>query len=242
MSNIAEIIRHFPQDLQDPMLQFWETMKEEIGGKREDFIELKSIVHDLAVSQNRTEQRLEELADAQNRTELCVKELAIAQNRTEQRLGELAAAQKDTERSLQHLSKTIDFKIGGLGSRWGIDSERSFRRGLAEILAETGYEVFNYVENDSEGFVFGSPAVIEIDIIVKGEQTMVVEITSSISRSDLYVFMRKAAFYEKISGRRPDRMLIITPFIDDQAREVAEKNNIVVCDSISDLGNRVKNV
>jgi len=34
MSNIAEVIRHFPGDLQDPMLQFWEVMKDEIGVKR----------------------------------------------------------------------------------------------------------------------------------------------------------------------------------------------------------------
>lgn len=222
MSNIGEVIKHFPSDLQDPILQFWETIKDEIGVKREDFTELKNIVQELAEAQKRTENRVEELA--------------VAQKRTENRVEDLAEAQKDTERSLQRLSNTIDFKIGGLGSRWGVGSEQAFRKGLAEILKETGYQVINYIENDSEGFVFGSSTIIEIDIIINGMRTICVEIKSSVSRSDVYVFMRKAAFYEKIKGTKVDRLLIITPFIDQQARDVAEANNIIVCDSLSNLG------
>ena len=235
MSNIAEVIRHFPGDLQDPMLQFWEVMKEEIGVKREDFSELKSIVLDLTEAQNRTEHRVEELAEAQNRTEHRVEELAEAQK-------ELTHAQRDTERSLQRLSDTIEFKLGGLGRRWGLGSESSFRKGLADILSETGYEVFNYVERDTEGVVFGRPAVIEIDVIIKGGKTIIVEIKSSVSKSDVFVFMKKADFYEHSSGNRIDRLFIITPFIDDPAKVVSNQYDIVICDSISDLGSTIKGV
>jgi hypothetical protein len=235
MSNIAEVIRHFPGDLQDPMLQFWEVMRDEIGVKREDFSELKSIVLDLAEAQNRTEHRVEELAGAQ-------KELTEAQKRTEHQVEELAKAQKDTERSIQRLSDTMEFKLGGLGRRWGIGSESSFRRGLAEILSDTGYEVFNYVESDTEGVVFGRPAEIEIDIIIKGDRTIVVEIKSSVSKSDVFIFMKKGDFYKHISGRQIDKLLMITPFIDDSARVVAGQYDIVICDSISDLGSTIQRV
>ena len=277
MSNIAEVIRHFPGDLQDPMLQFWEVKKDEIGVKREDFSELKSIVLELAEAQNRTEQRVEELAQAQkeltqsqnrteqrveeltqaqNRTEQRVEELALAQNRTEQRVGELtqaqnrteqrveelALAQRDTEQSLQRLSATIEFKVGGIGRRWGIGSESSFRRGLVEILSDTGYEVFNYIESDKKGIVFGHPAVIEIDVIIKGDKTIVVEIKSSVSTSDVYVFMKKAHFYEHLSGKQIDRFLMITPYIEDSARVIANEYQILICDSISDLGSTIQRV
>ncbi|QXO93572.1 DUF3782 domain-containing protein [Methanospirillum purgamenti] len=47
----------------------------------------------------------------------------------------LAEEQKQTELSIKELTRTIDFKIGGLGRKWGVDSERSFRRGLATILS-----------------------------------------------------------------------------------------------------------
>jgi hypothetical protein len=235
MINIAEVIRHFPGDLQDPMLQFWEVIKDEIGVKREDFSELKSIVLDLAEAQK-------ELTEAQNRTEHRVEELAGAQKRTEHQVEELAKAQKDTERSIQRLSDTMEFKLGGLGRRWGIGSESSFRRGLAEILSDTGYEVFNYVESDTEGVVFGRPAEIEIDIIIKGDRTIVVEIKSSVSKSDVFIFMKKADFYRDISGRPIDKLLMITPFIDDSARVVAGQYDIVICDSISDLGSTIQRV
>ena len=89
---------------------------------RTDFEELKGIVKDLAVAQNRTEQRLEsltlrveELAQAQNRTEqrlesltIRVDELAEAQNRTEKRLEELAQAQNRTEKRLECLTASVD--------------------------------------------------------------------------------------------------------------------------------------
>lgn len=134
----------------------------------------------------------------------------------------------------------MDFKLGGMGRRWGLGSERSFRRGLAEILSEIGYEVFNYVERDSEGVVFGRPAEIEIDVIIKGGKTMVVEIKSSVSKSDVFVFMKKADFYEHISGTRIDRLFMITPFIDDPARVVADQYHILICDSIPDLGSTIQ--
>ncbi|MFH0966751.1 MAG: DUF3782 domain-containing protein [Methanobacteriota archaeon] len=242
MSNIAEVIRHFPGDLQDPILQFWEVMKDEIGVKREDFSELKSIVLDLAEAQNRTEHRVEELAQAQNRTEHRVEELAVAQKELAEAQKELTQAQRDTERSLQRLSNNMDFKLGGMGRRWGLGSESSFRKGLAEILSETGYEVFNYVESDTEGVVFGRPAEIEIDVIIKGGKTIIVEIKSSVSKSDVFVFMKKADFYEHSSGSRIDRLFIITPFIDDPARVVANQYDIVICDSISDLGSTIQRV
>ena len=214
MSSIKEIIDLFPSNLQDPMLQFWSNVKDELGIKREDFTELKNIVFELGEAQ---------------------RELAKAQNRTEQRVEELAQAQLGTERAVQYLSRTIDFKLGGLGRRWGLDSERSFRRGLTDILSETGYEVHNYLMRDMEGFVFGHPSEIEIDVIVYGDKIIVGEIKASVSKSDVHVFVRKAEFYSRDTGKRIDTLLIITPFIDDDARPVADIYQIVVCDSISDL-------
>ncbi len=242
MSSISDVIKSFPNDLQDPVFHFWEALKEELGVKREDFTELKKIVQDLAQAQNRTELRLEELAQAQSRTEIRLEELAQAQSRTELRLEELAQAQKelaeaqkDTDRSIKRLSDTVDFKIGGLGRRWGIDSEKSFRNGLTEILADTGYTVQNFIESDTKGIVFGRPAEIEIDVIIKGERTIVVEIKSSVSKSDVFIFLKKVDFYRQISGKQVDSTLMITPYIDDAARDIAHQYDIIVCDTLSDI-------
>jgi len=68
---------------------------------REDFSELKSIVQELAQSQ-------QELAQAQGRTEKRVEGLAQSQH-------ELAQAQKRTEKELRNLAR----QVGGLSDRMG---------------------------------------------------------------------------------------------------------------------------
>ena len=94
------------------MMEEFNHQSNQIPVARADFEELKGIVKDLAVAQNRTEQRLEELAQAQSRTEQRLEELAQAQNRTEQRLEsltvrveELARAQNRTEKRLEELAQ-----------------------------------------------------------------------------------------------------------------------------------------
>ncbi|MCG3156839.1 MAG: hypothetical protein DKINENOH_03464 [bacterium] len=99
--------------------QLIDTRIREVHVTREDFSELKAIVKDLAVAQERTEQRLgqlteaqrktdnrvEQLAEAQQRTEQRLEQLAEAQQRTEQRLGQLAEAQQRTEQRLEQLAE-----------------------------------------------------------------------------------------------------------------------------------------
>jgi len=215
------------------MLRFWGIVKEELGVKREDFTELKNIVFELAQAQNRTEQRIEDLAEAQ-------KTLTEAQSRTEQRVEELAQAQKETERSLVQLTRTVTFTLGGLGRRWGMDSENSFRNGLIEILRDTGNEVSSYQINDTEGFVFGHPSVIDIDLIVRGDTIILVELKASVSKSDVYVFMKKAELYSRKTGKRTDRLVMITPFVDDDAGVFAGENKVVICDAITDTTEKLK--
>ncbi len=72
---------------------------------KNEFNELKAVVHQLAEAQKKTEERLNELAEAQKRTEERVNELAEAQKRTEERLNELAEAQRKTEERVNELAE-----------------------------------------------------------------------------------------------------------------------------------------
>jgi hypothetical protein len=78
----------------------------------EDYLELPTIVRDLAMAQHRTEERLERveaalerLAEAQRRTEERVEALAEAQRRTEERVGALTEAQRRTEERVEALAE-----------------------------------------------------------------------------------------------------------------------------------------
>ena len=126
--------------------------------------------------------------------------------------------------------------LGALGARWGLNSERSFRDGLRAIVEESfGVKVVNVTEYDNEGEVFGSPDQVELDIIVYDGVRIVCEIKSSMSKSDMNTFDRKANFYEKYSGQKFTRRMVISPMVDKWAMELAKKRGIEVYSYAEDV-------
>lgn len=125
--------------------------------------------------------------------------------------------------------------IGALGSRWGVASEHSFRAALEGILEKSfGVEVLNINEFDDEGLVFGRPDQVKIDIIIKNGAVILCELKSSISKSDMYAFDRKAQYYERRHQRPIQRKLVISPMVHPTARPVAEKLGIEVFSYVED--------
>ncbi|HXG19150.1 MAG TPA: DUF3782 domain-containing protein, partial [Methylomirabilota bacterium] len=117
--SLAQILESFPAELQLPIARLTEALRDEFGVRRSDFDDLKFIVRELAQAQQRTEQRVEELAQAQKRTEDRVEQLA-------QSVTDLAQAQKRTEGELDKFRHTFNMQIGGLGARWGLQTEEAF--------------------------------------------------------------------------------------------------------------------
>jgi hypothetical protein len=245
----TEIIESLPSELRVPIARLVDALKDELGVTKSDFSELKAIVRDLAEAQKRTEGDLSELkaivrdlAEAQKRTEgdlnelkAIVRDLADAQNRTEVQVEELANAQKRTEDELVLFRRTFTSQIGGLGARWGLQSEEAFRQGMRSILQEVGFTTERFLEYDAVGNVFGHPEQIELDIIAKNGKVIVVEIKSALDRAHVYIFARKVEFYIQRTGRKADRKLIITPYADNRAKEVGVQLGIEICTDITTL-------
>jgi len=123
--------------------------------------------------------------------------------------------------------RRFDRSIGALGSRWGLQSEQAFRNALAGILEESfGVQVINVNEYDDQGEVFGKPDQIELDVIIKNGLLIICELKSSIDKAGMYIFERKARFYEQRHGRTASRLLVISPMIDPRAKKVAERLGI----------------
>lgn len=121
------------------------------------------------------------------------------------------------------MSKKIDRTVGGLGARWGMQSERAFRNALAGILEESfDVKVINENVYDTTGEVFGRPDQVEIDVIIHNGLIIACEIKSSLDRADIYVFERKVRFYEKLHNKPVTRMLAISPMISPKAYKVAQ--------------------
>ena len=108
-----------------------------------------------------------------------------------------------------------------------MQSERSFRNALAGILEENfGVKVINVNEYDEDGVVFGRPEQVELDVIIINGLLLICELKSSIDKSGMYIFERKARFYESRHNRKANRLIVISPMIDPMAQKVAKQLNI----------------
>jgi len=137
---------------------------------------------------------------------------------------------------IRALNRKHDTTIGALGARWGLHTEQSFRNALKGILGEAfQVEVYNVIEYDDEGEVFGHPDQVELDLIIRDGTLIICEIKSSMSKSDMYIFERKARFYEKRHQRKASQLVVISPMVDKQAQVVAERLGIRVYSYVEDI-------
>lgn len=133
----------------------------------------------------------------------------------------------NVHKEIINLSKKHDSTIGALGARWGLNTEASFRNALKSILEQSfNVQVLNITDFDKEGKVFGCPDQIELDIIIKNGLLIICEIKSSISKPEMYIFERKVRFYEKKNNQKANRLIVISPMIDNTAYPIAKKLGI----------------
>jgi len=136
--------------------------------------------------------------------------------------------QEEIRKLLKKVQKQ-DTTLGALGSRWGIRAESTFRNALKGILeGNFDVKVLNINEYDDQGEVFGRPDQVELDIIIINGTLIICEIKSSISKSDMYHFQKKAQFYEKRHNRTAKHLIAISPLVDEKAQRVARELGIKV--------------
>jgi len=146
-------------------------------------------------------------------------------DRHEERIGrveeELARLRAEVERGFRRLD--------ALGARWGVMTEKAFRNGLRGVVErELGLRVERWTAYDEEGRVFGFPSEVEVDVAVKDGKVILIEITSHARPYEVSLFKKKADLYAEKEGRRPDRLVIITPYAEEDAKRVAERLGIEI--------------
>ncbi len=130
-------------------------------------------------------------------------------------------------KEIRRVDHRIDRTIGALGARWGFASEYSFREAIKYVLEEIAHKkVERYIAYDHEGYVFGRPDQVEIDILIKNGEIWIMEIKSSTSKADVSIFARKVEFYERHENKKVSRKILISPMIEPKAREFAEELGI----------------
>ena len=141
---------------------------------------------------------------------------------------ELARLREDMNEGFQLLRRHID----ALGARWGLLAEESFRAGMVGVVERYfGGRVERWTHYDEEGFVFGFPSLVEVDMVISDEEHILVEIKSSVSRADVYEFWKVGQLYERIRGVKP-RLAIVSPFVREEAKKLAKELGIDVYTSL----------
>jgi hypothetical protein len=132
---------------------------------------------------------------------------------------------EDMLRGFELMNRHLD----ALGARWGLMAEEAFREGLKGFLEkELKLSVKRWTEYDGEGTVYGYPSIVEVDMAVSDEKTTLIEISSHIKPSDVLLFLKKAQFYEKAAKRKPDRLIMITPYAEKEAFTVGKRFGVEI--------------
>ncbi|WP_448601297.1 PD-(D/E)XK nuclease family protein [Thermoflexus hugenholtzii] len=162
-------------------------------------------------------QRLEEHSEV-------IRQLIEKVERHAQVIERLLAAVDRHSQEIRRLGATI----GAIGARWGLHSEAAFRDGMAALLQEAGWQVDRFLAMDPEGYVFGRPDQVEIDVVIRDGKAILIEIRSSVSRGDVAAFQRKAEFYARRTGLPVARRILISPMVDPRARDLAQQMGMEV--------------
>jgi hypothetical protein len=138
---------------------------------------------------------------------------------------ELARLREDMIRGFE----LVESHISALGARWGIMAESAFRESLKGLLEkELGYRVEKWTVFDEAGKVYGYPSLVDVDVTVSDGKLILIEVSSHIKASDITTFRRKAELYMEKTGKRPDKLVVVTPYIDDTAQKAAKELGIEV--------------
>ncbi len=174
-------------------------------------------------------QHFADKTETESRFDRLLEELRRDREEQARRWEEQARKWEENQQVIRQMLRKYDSTIGALGARWGLHSEQTFRNALKAILEEfPGVQVVNVTEYDDSGEVFGHPDQVELDLIIRDGLLIIGEIKSSMSKADMYLFERKARFYEKRHGQKASRLIVISPMVDEKARKVAERLGIEV--------------
>ena len=119
--------------------------------------------------------------------------------------------------------------VNAIGLRYGIGTEETFRESIRYLVEDLlkEYKVTKWTYRDKEGFVYNKEAIVEVDVLVRDKKHILIEYKASASKGDIIELYRIGVLYERVVGVKPE-LLMVTTFIRDSVRKLAEDLGIVV--------------
>jgi len=234
------------KSLREGQEKLWENqnkMWEEIRALRENQNKIWEEIRALRENQNKIweeirtiKEDIRKLWENQNRMWEEIRALRENQNKIWEEIKSLRENQyklwEEVRILREDFSKLIK-RMDALGSRWGILAESAFRNALKGLLEKSfNIRIERWINYDDEGFVYGHPSVVEIDIALRDQELILIEVSSHAKTADISLFNRKAIFYEKKVGKKPSRLIFVTPYAENDAIDLANKLRIELYTSV----------
>ena len=207
-------LREDMNKLREDMVKGFQRHDEEIAKLREDMNKLRE---DMVKGFERHDAEIAQLREDMNKLR---EDMVKGFQRHDE---EIAKLREDMVKGFALLER----HVSALGARWGLMSEEAFREGLKGIL-EKEFEVVieRWSGYDDLGSVYGYPSLVEVDVAVHDEKTILIEVSSHVRPSEVSAFKRKAEAYERLTGKKPNRLMIVTPYAEDEAKDACKKHGI----------------
>ena len=139
------------------------------------------------------------------------------------RLQEQVARHSEAILALQRSIEKIVSSIQAIGTRYGVFTEEAFRESIKYLIGDLlkEYKVEKWIYYDEKGVVYDHPAIVEVDVLIKDREHILVEYKASTDRADVAELYRIGKLYEEVKGIRP-KLLIVSPGIRKRAKELAD--------------------
>ena len=205
----------------------------------ERFTRLEERQQKLEERQQRLEERFAKLEERQQKLEERFAKLEERQQKLEERFARLEERQQRLEERQQKLEERFyelmvevrDLRrvVTVIAHRFGVISESAFREAMKYVVEEAlGVGKVSKVRlQDDEGIVYGHPAEVEVDVVIRDKEHILVEVKSRVSRSDVAELYRLGVLYKKTYGVKP-KLVIIGGFIDFSAWDSARTLGVII--------------
>jgi hypothetical protein len=127
--------------------------------------------------------------------------------------------------------------LGQCGSARFISTDRHFSRKVrGELKRDYGYKVEEVFEYDETGMAYIPHAQVDINMIVKNDKIVFLEIRQEASEADVYTLAKKAELYEKKHNKKPSALLIMSIILSPKGKLFLEHYGISHFSFTSKLG------
>jgi len=141
------------------------------------------------------------------------------QQRLEERMIKLEERVLRVEEELRDLGRIMN----AIAHRFGILTDEGFREAMKYVVEEAlgVAKVSRWIYYDDKGVVYQRPSIVEVDIVIRDKEHILLEIKSRVDKSDLLELYRISKLYEEVHKLKP-KLVIIGAFFAKDVDELAK--------------------